>query len=181
MNISEISDEELIELICEDHLEAFEQLYSRYVDRIYTFLKTRVSEELAQDLTQVCFMKIHSSAKSFNSTYPAAAWIYTIAKNLVRDEYRKNKRHRELNEEYKQQLEVAKQLSTKELWSDLRPHLEQLEKPQQKLILWRYQEGREFDEIASYLSVTSVNARQLVSRALRSLKLIVAKEEDHHD
>jgi len=181
LNISEISDEELIELICEDHLEAFEQLYNRYVDRIYTFLKAKVSEELAQDLTQVCFMKIHSSAKTYNPAYPAAAWIYTIAKNLVHDEFRKNKRHRELNLEYQLQLDASKNLTTQELWGELKPHLEQLEETQQRLILWRYYEGREFDEIATYLSVTSVNARQLVSRALRSLKSAVAKEEGSHD
>tara|TARA_R110000868_G_scaffold209490_7_gene459327 strand:+ start:2018 stop:2563 length:546 start_codon:yes stop_codon:yes gene_type:complete len=181
LNLNEISDEELIELICEDHWEAFEVLYGRYVDRIFTFLKGKVDIEQAQDLTQACFMKIHSSANTYDPAYPAAAWIYTIAKNLFYDEYRKDKRHYELNKIYKEQLEVEQNISTSNLWQDLQPHIERLDKQQQKLIFWRYQEGREFDEIANFLSVTSVNARQLVSRAVKSLKLIVSKEEAQHD
>lgn len=181
MNQTEASDEELIKLICEDHWGAFEELYKRYSARLYTFFKKRISDEQAQDLTQASFMKIHDRANTFNPHYPAAAWIFTVAKNLLNDEFRKIKRHANLNEVYQDEFELKKSIDTYELWAELQPHIEELDEKQKNVIIWRYREGRDFTEIASFLSTTQSNARQLVSRAIRSLKVLTSNEETRED
>lgn len=175
--LSELSDEELIEQL-RAHYEAFEELYKRYSQRLFAYFYKRVPAEDAQDLTQRCVMRIYDKAHTFNSNYPAAAWIFTLARNLLNDEYRRRGRELKLNEAYALELEQVEEVSGQEVWAALQEDLGNLDQRQREIIVWRYFEGREFDEIAKNLATTPSNARQLVSRAIRSLKKKVMEHED---
>ena len=173
MSLDHLSDEELISKVCHDHWEAFAELYERYKARVYTFYKKRTSAEMAEDLLQKCFMRIHEKAHTFDSQFLAASWIFTLARNLMYDEFRQIERDGRLGKKYSDEFEV---ISNTDVWDSVKEDVESLDEKQRNLIYWRYREGREFSEIAQMLDTSKENARQLVSRAVKSLRSIIEKE-----
>lgn len=54
------------------------------------FIRRRVSDEhAADDLLQETFLRIHRNLGTLQETESLAAWVYQIARNVVRDHYRK--------------------------------------------------------------------------------------------
>ncbi len=166
------SDEELIELLSRDHLESFEELYRRYSSRIYSYYLRRLPQEDAQDLTQRCFMRLHDKAHTFNPKFPAAAWIFTVARNLMNDLFRQRKNDGKLQAA----MAPMETIDLAQFWLELQDELASLDEKQRNVIIWRYREGRDFDEIAQLLATSPANARQLVSRAIRNLRQIAVEE-----
>lgn len=179
MRISELSDEELIKEIERDHWDAFNELYRRYSSRILSFYRKRIDSIEAEDLTQKCFEKIYEKARTYKQSYPAAAWLFTIARNLLIDTYRKNARVEKLHDDYQSNELMDQKVSVDEVWNELQSNMTSLDLKQQQVLQLRYREGRDFDEIGAALNTSEANARQLVSRAVKSLRDIVLEEKEY--
>jgi len=82
-------------------LEAFEQLYNLYKNKVYglTFNLTR-DHQTAEDLTQDIFMKIFSAIKDIDRPELFPAWVYRIALNTCYSHLRREK-------VYEEKLEIA--------------------------------------------------------------------------
>jgi RNA polymerase sigma-70 factor (ECF subfamily) len=74
--------------------EAFAALFAHFAPRIKTFmLRSGASAQSAEELAQETFLAIWSKAKLFDpASTGAAAWIFTIARNLRIDGLRRQKR-----------------------------------------------------------------------------------------
>ena len=73
-------------------MENFNKIYSDYHKLVFIFTKTKVSNEVAEELTQDIFMKIHKNLHRYDpSKAKLVTWIMSIAKNSVIDHYRKIK------------------------------------------------------------------------------------------
>jgi RNA polymerase sigma-70 factor, ECF subfamily len=74
--------------------DAFEELFDHYAPRIKTFLIIRgAGERLAEDLAQEAMLSVWRKAASFDRTRAtASAWIFTIARNLGIDHFRRDQR-----------------------------------------------------------------------------------------
>lgn len=72
---------------------AFDAIYSRYVTRIYRYIRLRVIEEQdALDLTQQVFLKALDALPRYRpSGIPFSAWLFRIARNAVIDHHRRSK------------------------------------------------------------------------------------------
>jgi RNA polymerase sigma-70 factor (ECF subfamily) len=70
---------------------AFEELYARYSNRLlyYFFRMLGGDNEKAQDFLQDVFLKIIENHENFRITQKFSTWIYTIAYNLCKNEYRR--------------------------------------------------------------------------------------------
>ena len=76
-------DSELAVRASED-IEAFGELYQRYLCPIYRWVRAQVpSDAVAEDLTAQVFFRALSSAATFKGDSPYQTWIYTIARNVV--------------------------------------------------------------------------------------------------
>lgn len=76
--------------------EAFEALFRHFAPRIKTFMRrSGANEQRADELAQEALMLVWSKAKLFDpDSAGAAAWIFTIARNLRIDALRRDKRTR---------------------------------------------------------------------------------------
>tara|TARA_B100000959_G_scaffold271448_1_gene319602 strand:- start:386 stop:979 length:594 start_codon:yes stop_codon:yes gene_type:complete len=73
--------------------EAFDQLVLKYHRPIYQFLyRMLVVHERAEDLAQETFLRAYRAAGSYNPRYRFSTWLYTIAKNLARNEMQRRRR-----------------------------------------------------------------------------------------
>jgi RNA polymerase sigma-70 factor (ECF subfamily) len=89
------SDEELMVRFQQGDKEAFEALYRKYKNPIFSFLSRQYrTHETARELTQEVFIRVIRSAGSFRHGSRFATWLFTIARNLAIDSSRKA-RHRQ--------------------------------------------------------------------------------------
>ncbi len=77
-----------------DMVRVVYQTYGRLVFSIS--YKVLGDKGLAEDATQQTFVQAWRAARSYDPTRPLAAWITTIAKRVAIDVYRREKRHRNL-------------------------------------------------------------------------------------
>ena len=91
----DLSDEDLMEMLQDGDDEAFTILVRRYYRRIrhYLFGFTR-NREQSEDLTQETFLRVYRSRQSYRRIAKFSTWLYTIAGNLARSEFRRRKRSR---------------------------------------------------------------------------------------
>ena len=151
--------------------EAFEELYSRHSPKVLGYLRKKVqSEALARDIFQATFFKLHKSRSRYNAAFPFAPWLFTICRSELLDALKKPHMSREAL--------VAEVPDAESLPAEEQPAISLMGLPasQREAVEMRYQKEYSFEEIASALNTSPSNARQLISRALRSLKGIYGKE-----
>lgn len=96
--LADLSDELLFQRYQAGDEEAFRLIVDRYEPSIKGFLHKRLKdEERVQDLTQDTFLRVHRARDRYDSTRKFSTWIYTIASNLLKNEYRNRSRRRETN------------------------------------------------------------------------------------
>ena len=93
------TDEELIELIVQNHRPALEELYDRYVKLVYSFsLKiTKFDAEKTKEIVQQVFLRFWTTKRTYNpSQGQFANWLLTITRNIAIDSsFVKNKNIKE--------------------------------------------------------------------------------------
>lgn len=87
------TDEKLMEQIQQGNLPAFDELYDRYSGRLlhYFFKMLGQNEEKAQDFLQDLFLKVVEKPHLFNPKRKFSTWIYSVANNMCKNEYRRLK------------------------------------------------------------------------------------------
>ena len=94
IKLRELSDEELIlELQKNDTEETFNILVQRYKNPLTNFVFRFLGDyEACNDVVQETMIKVYRYKDSYSSVAKFSTWIYTIAGNLARTEYRRQRR-----------------------------------------------------------------------------------------
>ncbi len=89
-NTPSASDAELISQVQSGNMEAFGELYARYLDPIYRYIQTRVDEAAdAEDLCEVVFLRTFEALDRYEERgHPFSAYLYQVARNQLADHYR---------------------------------------------------------------------------------------------
>jgi len=164
----------------------FLQVHDTYADDIFRFCYLKVSNrELAEDLTQEVFLRFWQALREGTTMRSERALLYTMARNLVIDWYRKKKESsldalseqgKEFAGEDRHDVEV-----TAEMEEALRA-VNQLDEPSREALLLRYVQGFSPREIAE-LSGESANAVSVrLNRAIKKVRAIMHSDdqEPHH-
>lgn len=91
--LSAMSDEELMAQLQAGTVEAFDLLMERYEDPLTNYLYRFVGDwEACADLLQETFIRVYRNRHGYTEIARFKTWLYTIAGNLARTEYRRRKR-----------------------------------------------------------------------------------------
>ena len=163
---SHLEDDKLMELYKKGENMAFEVIYLRHKNRVYSYLHKRLTDPaLIEDTFQSIFTKFHNSKHLYSSKYPLIKWVYIICRSELIDAVKNNKVSSvELKEEHiilnpKEDegyinLDSEKSLSIKE----------------REALKLRYFSDEDFAEISKKLNTSETNSRKLVSRGLKKLR-----------
>lgn len=90
------SDEQLMAAYVAGERAAFKLLFDRYAGILFALAKRRLgSDDDARDVVQQTLLQLHRARNDFRPDARLRPWLFTIAMNLVREQYRKRKRRRE--------------------------------------------------------------------------------------
>lgn len=173
------SDEILIKRIAALDEDAFMKIYDRYAQRMlrYFYRMLYQDEELAQDFVQDLFLKLVEKADSFNPKQKFSTWIYTLAANMCKNEYRKRKVRDRFKQESSYNENIVESgiedfIDRASFKQELSEALEVLSPEQRSVFVLRYQEDLSLKEI----SVISQCAEGTVkSRIYYGLKKLAQK------
>ena len=159
--------------------QAYGKVYDLYAPRIYRFVYFKVSsEEEAQDITADVFLKAwqYLLDPKGNDVRHLSALLYRIARNNVIDFYRQRAARGEIatidsnDEVIADTREQFKQLDAKLDVEALAPALRSLKDEYREVLVMKYIDQLETDEIAEALSKTNGNVRVLLHRAMNALR-----------
>ncbi|MEW6041509.1 MAG: sigma-70 family RNA polymerase sigma factor [Elusimicrobiota bacterium] len=87
-----VPDEELVRKSKEQDMSAFEELASRYEQKIYNLIYRIVKDpEITKDIMQETFLKVYRSLNTFKGKSKFSTWLYRIAVNFSLMHLRKEK------------------------------------------------------------------------------------------
>ena len=172
-------------LIVSGDQAAFGELYARYKGRMYYYFYRMLgnSEEQANDFLQELFLKLIEKPESYNPAYNFSTWLYSVANNMCKNEYRR----REVRQEY-HSVEAMEPKHDFQNDSSIEPELA-IEKIFQTLdllgdehrsaFLLRYREGFSIKEVAEILGLPegTVKSRLFYAKKILAEKLEYLKDE----
>ena len=92
-----LTDNELMTRYVKGDEHAFAMLFRRHADKIYRVaLRNGLSQVDAEDLVQQTFVQIHQARYDYRQTGSFSSWLWTIANNLMRDNWRRNRSRRDV-------------------------------------------------------------------------------------
>lgn len=108
------TDEELMLMIREGHERAFTTLYNRYSTALlrYFFRMLWRDKKRAEDLLQDLFVKIIERPQFFDPEKKFSTWIFSVAHNMCKNEYRKEEYRRAFADDQQQSLATQEQIGT---------------------------------------------------------------------
>jgi RNA polymerase sigma-70 factor (ECF subfamily) len=161
----------------------FEALFEVYYRPIASFLFRMVNDvQLAQDLTQDCFVKLHLAMKSGQTLDNARAWLYRVATNAALDERRRRRRitwlpllassDRQESEYLDPEDQVVLRDRLQRVLAGLSPNLT-------ACLLLHLHHGFSHDEIAGILGISPGAARTRLQRGREAFKARWLALEEH--
>jgi RNA polymerase sigma-70 factor (ECF subfamily) len=164
--------------------EEFSAVVARHRPQIFRFLLSSTRDmDLAETLTQDCFLKAHRNWSSFRGESSVLTWLMRIAINLQKDHWRNRRmqfwRRTQSNavplDEASEWLpsgerSVEQQLLAKERVGQVSKAVEGLSERQRTVFLLRYVEEAELSEIARATGLSEGTVKAHLSRAVARVR-----------
>lgn len=177
----QLSDEQLMVAVQSDQLDKLKILFERYQKKIYNyFLKSTLDLDDSSDLTQNVFIRVMKYRKSYRAEHSFQFWIFQIARNQLKDHFRKMKVHRD-------KFRPAEVMPDREEYSDTEKYeqeerlhraLKKLPEDKRELLVLSKFQGIRYEEIAEMRS-TSVSAIKVqVHRTIKQLRELYFEEKE---
>jgi RNA polymerase sigma-70 factor (ECF subfamily) len=162
--------------------EAFAKLYDAYVERVARYIYFRISEDgEVEDLVSQVFLKAWENLDRYQmGSSPFAAWLYTIARNLVIDHYRTKKDTLPLEAALAVPSDLASPDEEAQMRFDLaalREALQFLTADQQQALVLKYIAGLPNESIANMMNKQAGTVRGLQMRGLQTLAKYLQEKE----
>jgi RNA polymerase sigma-70 factor (ECF subfamily) len=163
--LKEQLDKELVEQVLDGRVEAFNLLVWRWQRPLYNFLfRLTGDRERARDISQESLLRAYTRLKDLRERDKFASWLFRIAVNQFRSEYRSRQA---ADAVWGGELEPLDEshgpldTDTRELQLTVRALLGQLTVEQREVVVLKVYEGFRFDEIAGILDcpVSTVKSR----------------------
>jgi RNA polymerase sigma-70 factor (ECF subfamily) len=177
-SVVSLSDEDLMKRVAsKDDDRAFDELYNRYARRVMGFLMRQLNDsEKAADLVQDAFMRLWSSRERYVSDKCFSTWLFSIAYNLLKNEYRRSgysSKYVEhvMNSTTEEQEEDMDLRLDDHLFDEaLRAELSMLDADSRLLFSLRFEEEMTVPQIAEVMKIPEGTVKSRQHTIVRNLK-----------
>jgi RNA polymerase sigma-70 factor (ECF subfamily) len=163
----------LVERAASGDIEAFGNLYTIYVEQIYRYVFYQVKDKMtAEDITEEVFIKAWraiDSCKGRGETF--SSWLYRIAHNCTIDVLRSRQKRLARETEVTADVSYSKQEAEVRLKrQELLEAVARLPQNQKQVIILKFIEGLDNQEIGQVMNKNQGAIRVLQMRALATLR-----------
>lgn len=172
-----MSNSELLNLLKEGDMLAFDAIYERYCKRIFAFVVRYVKSETdAEEIVQEVFLKIWENKNKIDVYSSFESYIFTISYNSTISLLRKRVTEKKYID-YLKNLQVAEnvfeltdEVYYAELNGQIQSLLSELTPRQKEIFLLSREEGLTHDEIAKKLGISSNTVKNHIVTTLNFLR-----------
>ncbi len=177
------SDSELISQAQKGEIEAFGELYARYSDRLFRYLRMRVDTAAdAEDLCEATFLRSFEALDRYQERgHPFSAYLYQVARNLLVDHYRGRAPTFDLDETVdtlSEEPELLDEVERNEQFQQVAKALDRLPEDYQEVIRLRVVLELPTPTVADWMGRSPGAVRVLLHRALSALREGFENDED---
>ena len=173
-----LSDEELMQSVHQGSEVALTEIYQRYstpLMRYFTRMLWR-DQQKAQDFLHDVFIKIIENPQRFDGTRKFSTWIFSIAHNMCKNEYRKKVNHDRFNGFHlneQENVDLDDGMDKMMVKHRLDKMLDELNEEDKTLLLLRYEEDLSIEQISEivFLPEGTVKSRLFYLRKKLAKKL----------
>ncbi len=165
--------------------ETFAELYDEYLYKVFRYIQYRVNNiQLAEDLTSTVFEKALVNFSKYSQERASfSTWIFTIARNVVIDHYRGNRKRQAVSlEEATAQSSNAvspeEELERKVERERLHVCLAGLSEEEQEIIRLKFGAELNNRQIGKMLGLSESNVGTKLYRAVRKMRDIYRESEN---
>lgn len=188
VQIKELTDEQLVANSLQNP-ENFKYLIERYQGKFSKYIERRasVSKEDVEDLLQDIFIKIYLNLNDFDTSLKFSSWGYRIAHNEIISWYRRKKVRPQINFEdfeeeniiniFKDDHDVEKTFEKAEIKKNVHTAVEKLSDKYKEIIMLRYLEEREYEEISDILQIPIGTVSTLIFRGKKELQKLLEHQK----
>lgn len=171
-----VADEELVRLYVETQRNVyFEELYDRYIDKVYRKCLSFVKNEAqAEDFTHDIFLRVVLKVGSFKEHAKFSTWLYSITYNYCMDQVRQVKKQAEVALDENFDLEDdTEDLELVEMQTQgLKKALQKIDPDEKAILLMKYQDNFSIKEISETFKITESAVKMRLMRTKEKLKKI---------
>jgi RNA polymerase sigma-70 factor, ECF subfamily len=169
----EISDETLIQQFKDGDQEAFSALYHRHITNVYKRVRYIIPEAEVEDVTQEVFIAAMKSLGSFRGDSQFGTWLRTLTNHKVAEFYRKRSRKQEpqlapLSDAFGKMEGSTSKMMEERIY--IQKALSQLPENYREVIMLRFAEDLQFNEIADQMNQNIEATKSLFRRAIIALR-----------
>ena len=178
-NLEKHSDEDLVKLLTEGSVAAFDELYNRYWDKLYSAAFKRTStSEIAEEIVQDLFTSLWVNRLKLSIRTSFSNYVYTSIKYLVFNHYQKESVRKSYQESVQHKLVIhdtstEDQLTYKELNQIIDTEVKTLPAKCRSVFELSRKEYKNNKEIALILGISEKTVENHLTKALRNLRLSV--------
>jgi RNA polymerase sigma-70 factor (ECF subfamily) len=151
-------------------MKKIEEIWFEYHNKLYTFIRSRVAENEAEDILQDVFCKISTRIDSLKEKTRLQSWLYQITRNAVIDYYRSKKNNKDFTDWVEQTQFEENEDVKRELSSCFIPMINQLPDKYRAAINLSEIEGKTQKEVAELEKISLSGAKSRVQRGRALLK-----------
>ncbi len=188
LDLSNLPDADVVALALEGRDAAHRELIRRYERPVFSLVFRMVrNRELAEDLTQDCFVKVLSHLDRYRADFKFSSWLFKIANNVAIDHLRRRQLdtismdgspHATTADAVESsRFDVAddaesalEEMEARELGSAIERAIARLRPEYRSCILLRHVEGRSYEEIAGLLDLPLGTVKTYIHRARHELR-----------
>ncbi len=183
------NDEQLLVLLTKGQKGAFRELYERYHVRMFRFFYRMLqsNEDRANDFTQDLFLKIVEHPGAFDPERKFSSWIYAVAHNMVKNEYRRKSRAPKLveipeNESIlKNDGAFPDRIDREVRRKELAKAIQKLSPKHRTCFVLRYYEGLEIKAISEIIDCPEGTVKSRLYYAIKELSDLLSAYAFVHD
>jgi RNA polymerase sigma-70 factor (ECF subfamily) len=176
MEISDLSDEKLVELTRENNQELYGEIIERYEAKLQRYLRKFIfNPDELDDVLQCVFIKAYKNLFGFDINKKFSPWIYRIAHNEAINHLKKNSKERiSLDEvEYKivdEKMDIGVHIDEALLKEKIENYLSRIKLKYREPLILFYFEQKSYEEISDILRIPKSTVGTLISRGKKLLK-----------
>lgn len=182
----EKTDIELVLLVLKDP-NNLKYIISRYEKRLYSYINNTFffTRDDIEDILQDIFVKVYRNINSYDMEYKFSSWIYRIAHNeavsVLRSRQHKQGKlslsvDRDIFETFISDIDIESDFENSEIVSKISKCIEKLDKKYREILLLKYFEEKDYQEISDILHLSTGTVGSLLSRGKNKLKEIYNNE-----